>query len=398
MPRAAQHKAFGQQPQQLHLVQRRITLVIGELPGIKVEPVPHRDLMAPPQLAADAPRLDILQPVVIGLFAAFGQDPHPALAHRVQRGPDDARGVHEPLVGQHRLDDDLGPVAKGLHDRLGLDQRHLVLGALGPRLQRVAPQTGIVGAGHHRQPFGGDLGHHRLARGHAVKPAQMVGHKVQRVGFQLAQHAGALCGLLRHGGGLGMGHAVAAHPRPGVHQPVAGDACAFRHAIVVEIMRAGDLHRARAEGRIGMLVGDDRDQAAVLLGPHRDLAELADDGRIARVRRMHRHRAIAQHGFGAGGGDGDVIALLGQDDAAFLVLLDVSIGLAARQRVFEMPHMARHFGILDLQIGDRRLEMRIPVHQPLAAIDQPLVIHVDKDLDHRIVEIALFALGRALGA
>ena len=79
--------------------------------------------------------------------------------------------------------------------------------------------------------------------------------------------------------------------------------------IVVEVMRAGDLHRARAEILVRVVIGDDRDQAAVLFGANRDFAELADDGRIALIRGVHRHRAVAQHGFGAGGGDGDIVAL-----------------------------------------------------------------------------------------
>src|SRR3546814_6434989 len=81
------------------------------------------------------------------------------------------------------------------------------------------------------------------------------------------------------------------------------DAVPPRDLVVVEVVRAGDLDRARAELRVRMLVGDDRDLAAMRLRPDRDLAQLADDRRVARVRRMHRHRAVAEHGFGAGGGD-----------------------------------------------------------------------------------------------
>ncbi len=51
-----------------------------------------------------------------------------------------------------------------------------------------------------------------------------------------------------------------------------------------------------------------------------------------------------------------------------------------------MPHMARDFDILDLKIGNRGFKMRIPVHQTLAAIDEALVVHIDKDLQHRVVE------------
>jgi hypothetical protein len=42
--------------------------------------------------------------------------------------------------------------------------------------------------------------------------------------------------------------------------------------VVVEVVRAGDLHRARAKARIRILVGDDRDQAPVPLRADRDLA------------------------------------------------------------------------------------------------------------------------------
>ena len=39
-----------------------------------------------------------------------------------------------------------------------------------------------------------------------------------------------------------------------------------------------------------------------------------------------------------------------------------------------MPHVAGGFLVLDLEVGDRRLEHRVPVHQPLAAVDQPFLV------------------------
>ena len=47
--------------------------------------VPGRDLVAPPELARDAPGLDVLQPVLPGLHPALGHQPQAALAHRLQR-------------------------------------------------------------------------------------------------------------------------------------------------------------------------------------------------------------------------------------------------------------------------------------------------------------------------
>jgi len=42
--------------------------------------------------------------------------------------------------------------------------------------------------------------------------------------------------------------------------------------------------------------------------------------------------------------------------------------------------------------------MRIPVHQPLAAVDVALAVHLHEDADHRVVEVAVFARRRAGGA
>src|SRR5690606_40288652 len=57
---------------------------------------------------------------------------------------------------------------------------------------------------------------------------------------------------------------------------------------VVEVVGAGDLDRARAECRVRVVVGDDRDQPPVFLRPDRDLAQLAHDRRVARVRGIDR--------------------------------------------------------------------------------------------------------------
>ena len=64
----------------------------------------------------------------------------------------------------------------------------------------------------------------------------------------------------------------------------AGEGIAFKTVDVMggsqglEVVRAGDLDRARAEIRVRVFVGDDRDQAAVFLGADRNFDQLADDG------------------------------------------------------------------------------------------------------------------------
>ena len=156
-------------------------------------------------------------------------------------------------------------------------------------------------------------------------------------------------------------------------------------------MRPSDLDRARAKVLVGVFVGDDRDAAALCLGADGDFAEFADDGGIAFVGCVHRDRAIAQHGFGAGCRDRDIVALFGQGDITVFVFFDVGVGRAICQRVFEVPHVTVDFGGFDLEVRNRGLKMRVPVNQTFAAIDQALVVHIHEHLDHGIVEITFFA-------
>ena len=184
--------------------------------------VPRRDAVAPPELARHAPGLDVLEPVEPGLLPGLGNDRDVARAHRLDRRLGERLCVDIPLVGQHRLDHQPRAVAERLHDHLVFDRDH--------------------------QAFGVDVGHHRLASVVAVEAAIFLGHEVERVDLLRARLRSArdLDGTLR---GFLVGRPVAAHVRGAVHQPVHRDAVALRDAIVVEIVRAGDLHRARSEIR-----------------------------------------------------------------------------------------------------------------------------------------------------
>ena len=109
---------------------------------------------------------------------------------------------------------------------------------------------------------------------------------------------------------------------------------------------------------------------------------------------MHRNCPIPQHGFRACCRDGNIITLFREDDVSVRILFNIGIGFPTRERIFEMPHMARNFDIFDLKIRNRRFEMRIPIDQALATIDQTFVIHFNKDLDHRIMEISALVVWR----
>ncbi len=134
--------------------------------------------------------------------------------------------------------------------------------------------------------------------------------------------------------------------------------------VVVEVVRRGDLHAAGTESRIDVGVGDDRDIAP----GERQLHPLSDQVTIAFIFRVHRDRGIAEHGFGARGGNHQVAA-------------------AVAQRVAQVPHAAVFFLGDDLEVGYRGVQLRIPVDEPLAAIDQPFPVQAHEHLAYRLREL-----------
>ena len=299
--------------------------------------------MPPPQLARDAPRLDIFQPVVIDFFTALGDDFGPALAHGLQRRTNDFCGLNKPLIGKHRLDHHARAVAKGLHDRFVFNIRH----GFGDVFTGLF--VGARNRGHHRQPLGGDIGDDLGAGLKPVKVAIGLGHHVDGIDLGLGERR-PLRITLGFGNLISIGRAIPTQHPTGIHQAVHRDAATLGHLIVVEVMRAGDFHRTRAEIGVGIVIGDDRDQAAVFFWANRNLAQFANNWRIAQIIGVHRNRAIPQHGFGARGGDRDVITGLFERDISVGIFFDIGIALPPREGVFEMPHMAVNFGILDLKI------------------------------------------------
>jgi len=71
---------------------------------------------------------------------------------------------------------------------------------------------------------------------------------------------------------------------------------------------------------------------------------------------VHGNSRIAQHGFGPRG--------CHHQEAP----------RRAFHRVAQMPKTALHFLAFDFQIGNRRQELRVPIHEPPVAIDQALAM------------------------
>ena len=82
------------------------------------------------------------------------------------------------------------------------------------------------------------------------------------------------------------------------------------------------------------------------------------------VVRMNRHAGVAQHGLGPGGGD------------------RMNSPLRTLDRVAQIPEMAVDLGLLHLEIRDGRLQLNVPVHQPLVAVDQAGLVQRDEGVDH----------------
>ena len=127
---------------------------------------------------------------------------------------------------------------------------------------------------------------------------------------------------------------------------------------IVKIVRRGDFHRPGALLRVGIFVGDDGNAA---LGERQDDMP-AHHVLVAFIRRIHRDRGIAQHRLGTRGRDDDLAAAL--------------------NRIADVPDMALHVPALDFEIGDRGLQRRVPVHQALVLIDQPLLMQRAEHLAH----------------
>ncbi len=281
--------------------------------------------MPPPQLPRDTPRLDILHPVEEGLLPRLGHDLDRARPHRLDRGLRQGRRIDIPLVGQPRLDHHARAIAIGRLDRT----------RLGFMLDAVLVDM------RDEEALGLQPRDDRLARLRRGQPEQFgrdqpIGHLDDlRPGIEHVEHLARL------------------DPRP------------LADLEVVEVVPRRDLDRARPQFGIGMVVGHDRDQSP----GDRQLDLLADQMRVTFVRSVHRDGHIGEHRLGPRRRD-----------------LDEAAGI--RQRIAQMPEAALDLARLDLEVADRGAEARIPVHQPLVAVEQAFFVQVDEHLQH--------GLGKAL--
>jgi hypothetical protein len=168
-------------------------------------------------------------------------------------------------------------------------------------------------------------------------------------------------------------------------------AVAHAHLVVVEIMRRGDLDHAGTERTVHVVIGDHRHAAAGQRQHH----ALADQVQVALVFGMHHHRGVTQQGFRAGGGDHQVIAGFAQRLDAVGIALDVFVAQAFIQLVGDRPQETVFLGALHFQVRNRGLQHRVPVDQALATIDQALFVPAHEGLDHRFGRLRVHGEGAA---
>ena len=265
--------------------------------------IPRRYPVPPPQLPADAPVLDVVHPLKIGLLPAFRHKAHAPVAHRLARRRRQLPRVDKPLVGQVRLDHRVAAVAA----------RH-----------RVAVRALVF-----QQALFAQIRQHALARLKALQPAVRLrrARAERRVVVEQVDH-----------------RQIVAPP----------------DFIVVEVVRRRNLDAAGAEFHLHIVVGKQRDDAP----GQRQRQAPADGVPVALVVRMNGGGGVAEQGFRARRRDDDMAVAVG-----------VRVANVPQAPVFLVGN---HF-----QVRHRGFQHRIPVDQPLAAVNQPLVVQADKRLAHR---------------
>ncbi len=150
------------------------------------------------------------------------------------------------------------------------------------------------------------------------------------------------------------------------HQAVLADHADALEAVlvadleVVGVVAGRDLQRAGAEVGLDVVVGDDRQAPP----DERQDELLADERRVALVVGVHRDGGVGEQRLRAHGRDDD-------------------LALAGGQRVGDRVHRVDDpLAILDLEVGDRRAQARVPVDEVVVAVDEPLLVELDEDLEH----------------
>ena len=133
---------------------------------------------------------------------------------------------------------------------------------------------------------------------------------------------------------------------------------------VVEIVGGGDFHGAGAVRGVGVLVGNDRDDAV----SQGEMDETADEVLVTLVVGIDGDSGVAEDGFGTSGADDD------------FGVLDIGVIIRAAVRggtelIGDFPEVAVFVFVLDFDIGEGGLVLRAEIDEFFAAIDHAVVPH-----------------------
>ena len=132
--------------------------------------------------------------------------------------------------------------------------------------------------------------------------------------------------------------------------------------VIVGIVARRHLERSRAKGRVHVLVGDDGD----LTPEDRHQRLLAHQRLVSFVLRVDGYCRIPQDRLRPRCGHFQIAALF--------------------ERVAEGVELAFHLFVIHFQIADGAFAAWAPVHQVVAAVDQPLFVKTDEGFEHRIAQ------------
>ena len=240
--------------------------------GHAVLVVPDRNAVAPPELTADAPVLDVVEPVEVDLGPALGAEVEALAIDGGDGGLGQLLHLHEPLLADQGLDDGL----RAVRDRLAV----------------------------------GDVVH-------ALELAHLL-----ELGDDLL--AGELAALALEGTRVLVHGAVLVEQQDN-RQVVPGTAL-----VVGQVVAGRDLHAASAELHVHGLVGDHGDFAVHEGHPH----GLAHQGLEALVVGVNGNTRVAQQGLGPGGSHGDEVLRAADRvaDVPHLALAGLHLDFVVRHR------------------------------------------------------------------
>ena len=136
---------------------------------------------------------------------------------------------------------------------------------------------------------------------------------------------------------------------------------ALTHLEVVRVVARRNLNTAGAELHINVLVTENRNLAV----HDREDAGLADEVLVALVVRVDSNAGIAHEGLRTGG-------------------RNHQLARAVRQRIADVPQLARLGFVLNLSVGQRSRAVRAPVDDAVALVDKALVVQVYEYLADRL--------------